>query len=223
MIEPTGPLPPSVYRRRRALAVVVAVVAVVGLAWLVAVLFGGSDPTAPRPVDQTPSPSAAPVTPVAAPSPGSTPQGTTPQGTTAPGTTPPPPGPPPPCEDVQLHVVAELDRPSVAAGEAVGLGIAVSNTGRLPCAKDIGRHVRELVVTTVDGATRLWSSNDCFATGGSEVRVLRPGERFTYGLRWPGTTSEPGCGGHRRLGPGDYLVVAEVAGKVSDPVVFRLT
>ncbi|GAA1264099.1 hypothetical protein [Saccharothrix xinjiangensis] len=210
MTEPTGPLPPSVYRRRRALAVAVATIALVGLAWLVAVLSGDPDPAAPRPVD--PTPAAPPVTPAAAPS-------------TAPGTTAPtpPPGPPPPCEDAQLHVVAELDEPAVAAGEGVGLAIAVSNAGQLPCAKDIGRHVRELVVTAVDGGTRLWSSNDCFATGGSEVRVLRPGERFTYGLRWSGTTSEPGCGGHRRLGPGDYLLVAKVAGKASDPVVFRLT
>ncbi|MFT7841478.1 hypothetical protein Q5530_35540 [Saccharothrix sp. BKS2] len=213
MTEPTGPLPPSVYLRRRALAGAGAVTALVGLTWLAAAVLGGSAPAAP-PATSTPPPPAAPV---AAPS----------SATTAPTTSPPPPapppGPPPPCEDAQLHVVAELDKPAAEVGERVGLGIAVSNTGSLPCARDIGRHVRELLVTTVDGATRLWSSNDCFATGGSEVRVLRPGERFTYGLNWSGTTSEPGCGPHRRFGPGDYLLVAKVAGKQSEPVVFRLT
>ncbi|WP_246018649.1 hypothetical protein [Saccharothrix australiensis] len=89
--------------------------------------------------------------------------------------------------------------------------------------EDIGRSVRELVVTTADGATRLWSSNDCFATEGTEVRVLRPGEVFEYGLEWLGGTSEPGCAKHTRLGPGDYLLTARVAGKSSDPVVFRMT
>lgn len=122
-----------------------------------------------------------------------------------------------------MAVVAEIEKPAYAVGEQVGMKIVVSNTGPLPCTKEIGRHVRELVVTTADGATRLWSSNDCFSTAGSEVRVMRPGELFTYGLRWVGSTSEPGCRKHTRLGPGDYLLTAHVAGKPSPPIVFRLT
>ncbi|WP_380728131.1 hypothetical protein [Saccharothrix hoggarensis] len=101
--------------------------------------------------------------------------------------------------------------------------IAVSNAGPLPCTKEIGRSVRELVVTTADGAKRLWSSNDCYATAGSEVRVMQPGERFAFSLQWAGSTSEPGCGKHTRLGAGDYLLTASVAGKASNPVIFRIT
>ncbi|NUT49645.1 MAG: hypothetical protein HOV94_20395, partial [Saccharothrix sp.] len=108
-------------------------------------------------------------------------------------------------------------------GESLRFTIAVSNTGPLPCTKEIGRQVRELVVTSADGATRLWSSNDCFATEGSEVRVLGPGERFAFGVRWAGATSEPGCRAHGGLGAGDYLLTAVVAGKPSTPVVFRVT
>ncbi|MEU5694679.1 hypothetical protein [Actinosynnema sp. NPDC020468] len=99
----------------------------------------------------------------------------------------------------------------------------MTNTGTLPCTREIGRHVRELKVMTADGGTRLWSSNDCYDTEGSEVRVIKPGERFEFGLTWLGTTSEPGCGPRTRLGPGDYLLVATVAGVSSDPVVFRTT
>lgn len=122
-----------------------------------------------------------------------------------------------------MVVQAEVAKPAYPAGEAVGMKILVSNTGPLPCTKEIGRAVRELVVTSADGGTRLWSSNDCFATEGSEVRVLRPGEVFDFGLKWLGSTSEPGCAKHTRLGPGDYLLSARVAGKASDPVVFRMT
>ena len=122
-----------------------------------------------------------------------------------------------------MAVAAEVDNPSTPAGRPVRFTIVVSNTGPLPCAKEIGRRVRELVVTSVDGATRLWSSNDCFVTEGSEVRVMQPGERFTYGLQWTGGTSEPGCRKHSRLGAGDYLLTALVAGKASNPVIFRVT
>jgi hypothetical protein len=50
MIEPTGPLPPSVYWRRRGLAAVVCVVAVLLLAWIIGGLVGSADE---RPVHGT--------------------------------------------------------------------------------------------------------------------------------------------------------------------------
>lgn len=216
MIEPTGPHPRSVYRRRRALAVAGSVVALVLAVWLVGALIGHGDPApvAAQPSSRPPEP---PATPVVVSSSSTTP----PPASPAPPTLPP--GPPPPCEDAQVAVAAEVDKPSTPAGQPVRFTIAVSNTGPLPCAKEIGRQVRELVVTSVDGAKRLWSSNDCFVTDGSEVRVMQPGERFTYGLLWMGGTSEPGCREHSRLGAGDYLLTALVAGKAGNPVIFRVT
>jgi hypothetical protein len=220
VIEPAGPLPPSVYRRRRALAVGASATALLLAVWLVGALTGHGDPT--------------PVTPQAAAPSSPPPQQDSPPTASSSSTTPPPPppeppkptpppGPPAPCEDAQVNVVAEVGKPAYPVGEAVGMNIVVSNAGPFPCTKEIGRHVRELVVTSADGTARLWSSNDCFATEGSEVRVMQPGELFTYGLRWLGSTSEPGCAKHTRLGPGDYLLTARVAGKASIPVVFRLT
>ncbi|WP_143532639.1 hypothetical protein [Saccharothrix sp. ALI-22-I] len=218
MIEPTGMHPSSVYWRRRALAMGGSLIALVLAVWLVGALIGRGDPVPVAPQAATSSPPPPRETPVVSSSSSTTPP---------PAPEPPkptlPPGPPPPCDDAQVAVVAEVDQPSTPAGQPVGFTIVVSNTGPLPCAKEIGRKVRELVVTTADGATPLWSSNDCFATEGSEVRVMQPAERFTYGLRWPGSTSEPGCAKHTRLGAGDYLLTARVAGKASDPVVFRLT
>ncbi|WP_433267615.1 hypothetical protein ACQPZF_01985 [Actinosynnema sp. CS-041913] len=238
MTEPTGPLPPSVYRRRRALAIGGSVVALVLAVWLVGALTGRGDPAPVVPVAagaSSPPPQAdrpfvasssstaspAPTSPVPSPSAEPSPSPTPPSSTPPTPTTPP--GPPPPCEDDRLSVRAEVESPSYPAGRPVGLKILVGSTGQLPCAKEIGRAVRELVVTTPDGGTRLWSSNDCFDTDGSEVRVMQPGELFEYRLTWLGSTSEPGCAKHTRLGPGDYLLFARVAGKTSDPVVFRMT
>ena len=85
-----------------------------------------------------------------------------------------------------------------------------------------GVHHGSVAVLTADGATLLWSSNHCLATAGTEVRVMQPKEIFNYGTKWAGSTSKPGCGAHTRLGPGDYLLVAKLAGKASSPVVFRL-
>ncbi len=219
VIEPTDPHLRLVYWRRRALAVAGSVVVLVLVVWLVGVLVGRGDPApvVAQPSSRPPEPAA---TPVVVSSSSTTPPPPAPSPSPSPTL---PPGPPPPCEDAQVAVTAEVDTPSTPAGRPVRFTIAVANTGPLPCTKEIGRHVRELVVTSADGATRLWSSNDCFVTEGSEVRVMQPGERFTYGLQWAGTTSEPGCREHSRLGAGDYLLTALVAGKASNPVIFRVT
>jgi len=222
-----------VYRRRRALAAAGTAVATVLAVWLVGALIGHgesapADPVAP--VVSNPPPQADPPSPASSsaptapppPGPSTQPVAAHPPGH-LPGQPPSPLGLPRRCEPAQLGVVATLDRASHPAGERVELGIRVSNTGPEPCAEEIGRAVRELVVTAADGGARLWSSNDCYDTVGSEVRVLRPGELFEYGLEWRGTASEPGCAEHTRLGPGDYLLTARVAGRSSDPVAFRMT
>ena len=120
-------------------------------------------------------------------------------------------------------MVAEVGKSSYEVGQQPEFKIHVANVGQLPCTKDIGRALRELVVTSADGVTLLWSSNHCFATEGTEVRVMQPREQFTYGLTWAGSTSDEGCRTHGRVGRGDYLLTAKVAGKASNPVVFRLS
>ncbi|MBB4968860.1 hypothetical protein [Saccharothrix violaceirubra] len=212
------PLPPGVYRRRRMLAGTAFALMLVGVTWLVGAMVGSEGPAVvPQGAQQSNPPSPA-DTPVAASS--SSSSATSPP---PPAPTPTlPPGPPPVCEDAQLGVTAKVGKPAYRSGEQPEFAIVVSNTGPLPCLREIGREVRELVVSTADGKVRLWSSNDCLATEGRESRVLAPGERFEFGARWAGSTSEPGCGKHTRLGPGDYLLTARVSGKSSDPVVFRL-
>ncbi|MCC8929386.1 hypothetical protein [Rhodococcus sp. I2R] len=66
MLEPTGPLPPEIYWRRRALAIGAAVVVLGLIVWFIASLGGGSEDQQSQPagvvsaVNPTPTPSASP-------------------------------------------------------------------------------------------------------------------------------------------------------------------
>jgi hypothetical protein len=221
VIEPTGPLPSSVYWRRRLAAIGAALITLLLVIWIVG-LFGSNDETA-TPTNAAAASSSNPPpsmseTAVASSSSSTTPP-PSPTETTPP---PPPPGPPQPCGDDVIGVVAKANKPFYTIGDQPELSMDVVNNGAVPCIKDIGRQHRELIVLTADGATQLWSSNHCLATAGSEVRVMQPKEVFNFGTKWAGSTSKPGCGAHTRVGPGDYLLVAKLAGKASSPVVFRL-
>jgi hypothetical protein len=222
VIEPTGPLPPAVYWRRRIAAIGAALVTLLLLIWIIGLFSSDEQPTLPTnaaaasssdpppSLSESPAASSSSTTPPPPPSP------------TQPAPPPPPPGPPQPCADDVIGVVAKTNKPFYTIGDQPELSMDVANNGPVPCIKDIGRQHRELVVLTADGATQLWSSNHCLATAGSEVRVMQPKEVFNYGTKWAGSTSQPGCGAHTRVGPGDYLLVAKLAGKASSPVVFRL-
>lgn len=221
VIEPTGPLPPTVYWRRRLAAIGAGLVTLLLVIWIVGMF--GSDAETAQPSNAAAASSSNPPpsmseSPAAASSSSTTPP-PSPTETTPP---PPPPGPPQPCPDDVIGVVAKANKPFYTIGDQPELSMDVVNTGPVPCIRDIGRQYRELTVLTADGATVLWSSNHCLSAVGTETRVMQPKEAFNYGTKWAGSTSTPGCGAHTRVGPGDYLLVAKLAGKASSPVVFRL-
>jgi hypothetical protein len=223
------PLPPSVYWRRRAVALGSAVLAVVVLVWLVGLLVGKVDSdarglvgrsAAHHPVSSSSPPAAGAVARASATTTSSAPS----SAARTPATSTPPPGPPQPCPDAAVKVTAEVDRAEYPPGQQPVFTIVISNAGPAPCIRDIGRHLRDLTVTSADGATRLWSSNDCYTSDATEVRILRPGERFDYRLTWLGTTTAPGCPGqHFRVPAGDYLLTAKLGELTSPPTPFRLT
>lgn len=249
MLSPTGPLPPQVYWRRRALAVAVVVLVLVLVVWIVSALVGGS---APQPAAQqsplAPSTSTAttpPATPVAGGAttgPSSTPAAatTTPLAaavvpTTAPvAPTAPPPSaappasttaapPPPACIDPSIAVVAQVAQPSYPVGQQPVFRILIANAGKTPCVRDLNAALQSVTVFTADGSTRLWSSNDCYPGKSTDVPTLTPGKVKTFSVKWSGTTSEPTCTADRtRVPPGQYRVVATLGKLASAPVPFTL-
>jgi hypothetical protein len=225
MLEPTGPLSPSVYWRRRALAAAVCVLAVLLLAWIIGGLVGSADE---QPVHGTagsqrltgppssPAPSARPAAP----------SSTAPTTTTTTTTMPPPPRaePPKPCPDKVIRVTAEPGAPSYRVGERPLLRLMIRNAGPVPCIRDVGRKLRELVITTANGRKRLWSSNDCYAPPDTDRRVLAPAQTLRFSLNWAGRTSAPGCPLNRTtVEPGTYRVTANLANLQSRPTTLHLT
>jgi hypothetical protein len=228
MIEPTGPLPPSVYWRRRGLAAVVCVLAVVLLAWIIGGLVGTADdqpvqgtsgarnlaaaPSSPSPSSRqadASSTSAAPTTtaPTTSPSPG--------RPTTRPA--PVPAGPPKPCPDAVIKVAGQPGVAAYLVGERPLLRLAVVNVGKVPCTRDVSRRLRDLVITSANGRKRLWSSNDCYRPPEADQRTLVPGKPLRFSLNWAGRTSAPGCPLRRTQVPaGEYRVVGKL-GKLAGP------
>ena len=249
MLEPVGPLPPSVYWRRRAVATIAVVLVLACLVWALSAALSadGGVEAAPAPAPAT---NTAPPSPVASRSALAVPPGGDPALPGTPGWgpvgmgTPAPlrPGDGPtgpllgagatgaageapaagPCADSALKVVARTDKPRYGSGERPLFSLVVTNTGKAPCTRDVGpaRTAMAVVVKAGDG---LWGSDDCAPGGDPDVRTLAPGQEQVISLRWAGRTSLPGCPSGRAAVPsGDYQLLTRVDDTVSAPAPFSL-
>jgi hypothetical protein len=218
MIPPSGPLPPAIYWRRRLVALATSVVAVAVLAWIITRLVGGTE-------EQQPVQGAAARTSQPPSSPPSAPPSTSPGASSTPvPATPAPPPPPQACPDAAIAVAAQPDKPSYVVGQRPLLRLIIANSGQVACLREVSRTLRELVVTTADGAGRVWSSNDCFSPPGVDSRLIQPGEQLTFTVSWAGRTSAPGCPSGRQVVPaGSYLVTGKLGALAGAPVPLVLT
>ncbi|MFD3809991.1 hypothetical protein [Rhodococcus sp. NPDC058639] len=249
MLEPTGPLPPEIYRRRRTLAIVVAVVVLALVVWLVVALTGGDD-TEPEPAaaqstltsttETEPSSGAAETASTqsdgsdgegdtssqdASGSGGSTSGTTTADSAEQSGAeTTAAAAPPGQCPDQSLAVRVTADEPNYQTGTEPGFTIVITNIGTAKCDRDLGAGLQQVLVYTLDGNERLWSNTDCFPEPTSDMRTLEPGDQAAYSVKWSASTSEPGCESPREpVGPGAYTVVGQLGGLRSTPEPFNIT
>jgi hypothetical protein len=129
-----------------------------------------------------------------------------------------PNGPPQACPDSALTVTAASAEPSYRVGETPVLRLTVKNTGAVACVRDVGPREQEMLMYTRDDK-RVWSSNDCYPDGGTDIRTLDPGEAITSTVVWSGLGSQPGCAGKRsRVPAGTYQISARVGDVRSKPV-----
>lgn len=180
--NPRGPLPASVYRRRR-LVVLGALVAVIVLVVVLIVSItsrSGGEPTAASPTPtSTPSeaqaPSEAPVE------------------TTAPideaATTDP--GSAAACTADQITVEAVVNGTSFAAGELPQLSLSVTNTGSAACTMNAG--TSQQVFTVSSGDEPYWTSTDCQTAPSDQQVLLEPGKTVASNpaITWDRTRSAP--------------------------------
>ncbi|ALG05911.1 hypothetical protein [Kibdelosporangium phytohabitans] len=200
------------------------VVALVVLGWAAGGFFGDgtqvedknasareSQPPSSPPPPSPPGSSHSSTTSAPAPTP------TTPTTTTSPP--PPPPDPNLPCADTAMQVTVELGAPQYRVGQRPVLRLVIANAGAVPCTRDISRALREVVVTSVDGVNRLWSSRDCYGSSRPDLRIMQPGERQEFEVKWAGRTSAPGCPSSRTtVQAGTYSVIGKL-GPLTSPAV----
>jgi len=246
VLEPTGPLPPEIYWRRRVLAIGVSVVVLALVIWLVVALTGGDDP------DQNPEPAAAEVTTSATTTAADASADAASASTTRSGdasgssgsrgaggsasedaddddssttaTTSAAPVPPGQCSDQSLAVRVTSDEPNYRVGSEPDFTIVITNIGTSPCERDLGAGLQQVLVYSLDGNERLWANTDCFPESTADIRSLDPGDQAAYSVKWSATTSEPGCQAPREpVGPGAYTVVGQLGGLRSVPEPFNIT
>ncbi len=238
-----GPEPPAVYWRRR--AIVAAPVLVILLTFTACMVSGGDDgqssvlvarsssPTTSPTPSPTPSStaSAAPGEECTAESPCVPPVGPPPAGTLVPTQTAAPsvsapaasaPARPTQCANAELTLTAVPGDGASRVGEYPKLKLVVTNASARPCVRDVGATQQELRVMA--GKTRVWSSDDCSASKGSDPRLFQPGDTRTYYVVWNSKTSAPGCKTPSTLvAPGKYQLLARVGNLTSKPAAFTIS
>jgi hypothetical protein len=213
----------SIYWRRRMVAIGGVVIALVVFGWAAGGFFGDGSAQV-QDANGGVKESQPPSSPPPPPPPGSSASSTTAPASPTSETPPPPPPPPPPdpglpCPDQAMQVVMELGAPQYKVGQRPVLRLAVINAGTVPCTRDISRALREVVVTSADGVARVWSSNDCYTSKMPDSRIMQPGERQQFEVKWAGRTSAPGCPAKRTTVPvGTYSVIGKLGALASAPV-----
>jgi hypothetical protein len=177
-----GPLPAAVYWRRRG-------VVLVGLAMIVLIVFyvfSGPDGSANTNAAPTSSASGSTPAPTSA-----APRTTTPS-PSASAFTLPVAGATGPCTDAEMEVIAgaSVAETSRSDTDTVVFAIKIKNVSSRTCVRDIGADVQELLLK--DGATTIWSSDDCSANHGQDLKEFTPGFEVSYSRLWTGYYSRGG-------------------------------
>lgn len=135
------------------------------------------------------------------------------------------PGATGPCTDSELDVVTGAASKAVQGGQPVEVTIRIKNVSSRTCSRDVGADMQELQL--LDKEIVLWSSDDCNARKGSDVRSFSPGKEFSFTLTWAGTRSRTGAGAVNCAAPAPqpatYQLIARLDRKLSAPFELRIT
>ena len=131
---------------------------------------------------------------------------------------------PVPCINSMLTTGAEIDPAVHKVGSRPVLRLVITNVSGQPCVRDLDAARQEIVVWSGDGATRLWSSNDCVNNPTVDLRTLVPGRPVAFALTWGERTTTPGCAQARDVVPaGTYRLMVRLDDLISPPTPFLRT
>ncbi|WP_091673205.1 hypothetical protein [Micromonospora auratinigra] len=88
------------------------------------------------------------------------------------------------CADSEIKVTAEAVPSSVQQGAVVTLRLKIQNVSNRTCSRDVGADLQELYVKA--GADKVWSSDTCGTQKGSDVQSFTPDFVRSYELGWNG-------------------------------------
>jgi hypothetical protein len=218
VIHPTGPQSPGVYWVRRAVVLLVLIVALLGARWLLTGRGGDGTPVASP--SGSPSGSSSPAATSSSPKPSTTSASPKPSATSA--------SPKPSstavtaCTKSQLSVTASTDAASYPTGSTPRLRMKIENSSGKACTRDIGAPQNELVITS--GTTRVWSSDDCNPGGTPQVVTMAPGQSYSVSVTWLGHLSQKGCPANQPIaGKGTYKLTGRNGDVTSSAATFALT
>lgn len=215
----------AVYRRRRIVAGILALLVVAGLIAGIAAAASalrqdgaaasdsGTEATLPGPDSKQPGTGTAETAPVAKPSaePAATPSA-------APGAAT---GAAKPCPSESVRVAATTDALSYSTGATPVLTMTVTNVGAEACEVNVGTSQMEFTVTS--GADRIFSSVDCQQAGEDLMKTIQPNSVETAKFTWERQRSAPGCSEvPSNPNPGTYMFAARLGDISSENTVFEL-
>ena len=178
-MDPTGPQPPSVYWRRRAMVALGLVVVIVVIVLIVVRPGSGSaEPgaattsTPPASAEETTAPDAA--APAA--------------DATAPASDAPAAGADAACAPTAITLLPLTDKTTYASTELPQISMSITNSGRTDCSIDLGSSKQALTVTS--GEEQYWSSKDCQVDPTDQVVAIVAGQTLTTpAIPWDRTRS----------------------------------
>jgi hypothetical protein len=103
------------------------------------------------------------------------------------------------CADSELQITPTASQTTIKrAAPSVDLTLTIKNIGNRTCSRDVGSDPQELYLSL--GAQVYWSSDKCAAAGGHDVRQFAPGNVRSYKFTWNGRQSSS-CDGGAAAGP----------------------
>jgi hypothetical protein len=206
-----------VYRRRRLVAGLLALLLLAGVALgaiAVANAFTGPDPApsgAGSPAGGDPAATSSAEPPAASPGP-------KPTATAKPAPKPTAAGK---CDPAKVVVEAATDAPAYGAGEEPALALVVRNEGTAPCTVNVGTSQMEFQITSADD--RIFSSVDCQSGSQDLEKTIAPGAEEKASFTWKRVRSLPGCEAIDAVpGPGTYTLTTKLGSRTSGPAAFVL-
>jgi hypothetical protein len=199
LMHPVGPEPASVYWRRR-IIVIIGILVVLGLLWWL-ISPGGSSAPASSSASPTPLPTLTSAAPTTSASPSTSVSGA-------------------PCADTDITVSVTTDQQTYSVGGPVEFVMKISNTGTVPCVRDVGTLANTFVITS--GGFDVWNSDACSSGDESQEEEIPAGEAFAVKGTWDGTVTANGCENATPAEAGAYQVEASNGEVVSEPVTFGL-